>query len=302
MEWMKRALHHEKLGLSDDAVLQMYRLMLTARRIDDRMFALNRQGRVPFVVGSSGHEAIQVASVFALDREHDWLLPYYRDMGVALAWGTTPRDVFLAVFARKDDPMSGGRQLPNHWSDPAGRILTQSSAIATQYPHAVGIAQALKLDGRPGVVVVYGGEGSTSEGDWHEAMNFAGVHRLPIVFVIENNQYAISVPSSEGVAGSISKRAEGYGMSGYLIDGNDPLVVYQAVKKAADEARRGLGASLIEAETYRYYAHTSDDDDRLYRSREEVEDWRRHDPVVTLKQYLIEERFLSDADENRIER
>ena len=301
MEWMKRALHHEKLGLSDDSVLQMYRLMLTARRIDDRMFALNRQGRVPFVVGSSGHEAIQVASVFALDRENDWLLPYYRDMGVALAWGTTAVDVFLAVFARKTDPMSGGRQLPNHWSDPAGRILTQSSAIATQYPHAVGIAQALKLEGRPGVVVVYGGEGSTSEGDWHEAMNFAGIHRLPIVFIIENNQYAISVPSSEGIAGSISKRAEGYGMSGYLIDGNDPLVVYQAVRQAADEARRGLGASLVEAETYRYYAHTSDDDDRLYRSREEVEDWRRHDPVVTLKQYLIEERLLSEADEVRIE-
>ncbi len=253
MEWMKRALHHDQLGLSDKAVLEMYRLMLTARRIDDRMFALNRQGRVPFVVGSSGHEAIQVASVFALDREHDWLLPYYRDMGVALAWGTPPLDVFLGVFARKTDPFSGGRQLPNHWSDPRGRIFTQSSAIATQYPHAVGIAQALKLEGRPGIVVVYGGEGSTSEGDWHEAMNFAGIHRLPVVFIIENNQYAISVPSSEGVAGSISGRAEGYGMKGYLIDGNDPLVVYQAVKKAADEARprirgepdRGRDLSLL---------------------------------------------------------
>ena len=300
MEWMKRALHHDHLGLTDEAMLEMYRLMLTARRIDDRMFALNRQGRVPFVVGSSGHEAIQVASVFALDRDNDWPLPYYRDMGVALAWGTSPLDIFLAVFARKTDPMSGGRQLPNHWSDPANRVFTQSSAIATQYPHAVGIAQALKLDGRPGVVAVYGGEGSTSEGDWHEAMNFAGIHRLPVVFIIENNRYAISVPSSEGVAGSISKRAEGYAMSGYLIDGNDPLVVYQTVKKAADDARRGLGPSLIEADTYRYYAHTSDDDDRLYRSREEVEDWRRHDPVVTLKQYLIEERLLTEAEEIRI--
>ena len=300
MEWMKSALDHRDLGLSDDDLLEMYRLMLTARRIDDRMFALNRQGRVPFVVGSSGHEAIQVASVFALDRDHDWPLPYYRDMGVALAWGFAPLDVFLAVFARKSDPLSGGRQLPNHWSDPAGRVFTQSSAIGTQYPHAVGIAQALKLDGRPGVVVVYGGEGSTSEGDWHEAMNFAGIHRLPVVFIIENNKYAISVPASEGVGGSICRRAEGYGMNGYLIDGNDPLVVYQAVKKAADDARAGLGASLIEAETYRYYAHTSDDDDRLYRSREEVEDWRRHDPVVTLKQYLIEDRLLSESDEARI--
>ena len=149
---------------------------------------------------------------------------------------------FLAVFARKADPLSGGRQLPNHWSDPANRVFTQSSAIATQYPHAVGIAQALKLDGRPGVVAVYGGEGSTSEGDWHEAMNFAGIHRLPVVFIIENNRYAISVPSSEGVAGSISEASRGLRMNGYLIDGNDPLVVYQTVKKAADEARRGFGS------------------------------------------------------------
>lgn len=302
MEWMRRTLHHRDLGLSDQAALHMYQLMLTARRVDDRLFALNRQGRAPFVVGSSGHEAVQVASVFALDRAHDWILPYYRDMGVALAWGTKLEDVFLAVFARKDDPMSGGRQLPNHWSDKDGRIFTQSSCIATQYPHAAGIAQALKLDGRPGVVVVYGGEGSTSEGDWHEAMNFAGVHQLPLVFIIENNRYAISVPASEQVAGSICQRADGYGFGGcYLIDGNDPLLVYQAVKDAVDLARSGQGPCLVEADTYRYYAHTSDDDDRLYRSREEVEEWRRHDPVVTLKQYLIEERLLSASDEKTIE-
>jgi 2-oxoisovalerate dehydrogenase E1 component len=301
MEWMKRTLHHRDLGLSDEAILEMYTLMLTARRVDDRLFALNRQGRAPFVVGSSGHEAVQVASVFALERNTDWLLPYYRDMGVALAWGTSLEEVFLAIFARKTDPLSGGRQLPNHWSDKQRRIFTQSSCIGTQYPHAAGIAQALKLDGRPGVVVVYGGEGSTSEGDWHEAMNFAGIHQLPMVFVIENNRYAISVPSSEEVAGSISQRADGYGITGHLIDGNDPLLVYSVMKEAADQARRGQGPSLIEADTYRYYAHTSDDDDRLYRSREEVEDWRRHDPVVTLKQYLVEERLLSTADEKRID-
>ncbi|HUO45761.1 MAG TPA: thiamine pyrophosphate-dependent enzyme [Acidimicrobiia bacterium] len=300
MEWMRRALHHRDLGLTDEQVIEMYRLMLLTRRVDDRMFALNRQGRVPFVVGSSGHEAVQVASVFALDHEQDWLLPYYRDMGVALSWGTPLRDIFLAVFARRDDPLSGGRQLPNHWSDPDRRILTQSSCIGTQYPHAAGIARALQLDGQPGVVVVYGGEGSTSEGDWHEAMNFAGIHRLPLVFVIENNHYAISVPTHQGVAGSICKRAEGYGMAGYLVDGNDPLLVYRTVKEAVERARRGQGAALVEAETYRYYAHTSDDDDRLYRSREEVEEWRRHDPVVTLKQYLIEERLLTEADEKAI--
>ena len=207
MEWMKRELHHQDLGLSDDDVLEMYELMLMARKIDDRMFALNRQGRVPFVVGSSGHEAVQVASAMALDRKSDWVLPYYRDMGVALAWGISVVDIFLATFAKKADPMSGGRQLPNHWSDPSRRVFTQSSTIGTQYPHAVGIAQGLMTRGEQAVVVVYGGEGSTSEGDWHEAMNWAGIHRLPIIFVIENNRYAISVPSTQEIAGRIARQS-----------------------------------------------------------------------------------------------
>jgi TPP-dependent pyruvate/acetoin dehydrogenase alpha subunit len=172
-------LDHHTLGLEDKQLVEMYRQMLMARRMDDRMWALNRQGRAPFVVGSSGHEAIQVASVTALDHDIDWVLPYYRDMGVAIAWGIPPVDVFLGVFARGTDPMSGGRQLPNHWSDRERRVFTQSSCIGTQYPHAAGIAHGLVIQGLPGAVVVYGGEGSTSEGDWHEAMNWAGIHRLP---------------------------------------------------------------------------------------------------------------------------
>jgi 2-oxoisovalerate dehydrogenase E1 component len=301
MEWMKRNLHHRDLGLTDRQAIDMYRIMLTARRIDDRLFALNRQGRAAFVVGSSGHEAIQVASAFALDPDLDWLLPYYRDLGVALAWGFRPVDIFRAAFAKGDDPLSGGRQLPNHWSDPERRVLTRSSCIGTQYPHAVGIARALQIDASGGVVAVYGGEGSTSEGDWHEAMNFAGIHKLPVLFIIENNRYAISVPSNDEVAGSVAGRAAGYGMTGHLVDGNDPMLVYETVRAAAEKAREGGGPSLIEAETYRYYAHTSDDDDRLYRTREEVEGWRRNDPVVAMKQYLVEERLLSEANEQGID-
>lgn len=283
--------------MSDSQVRRMHALMLLARKVDDRMFALNRQGRVPFVVGSSGHEGIQVASAMALDPTTDWVLPYYRDMGVALAWGVPLLDVFLATFAKATDPMSGGRQLPNHWSSVPLNILTQSSTIGTQYPHAAGIAHGLRLQGRPGVVVVYGGEGSTSEGDWHEAMNWIGIHRLPVLVIIENNQYAISVRSKEGVAGRVVDRAHGYGIHGELVDGNDPLMVYEVVRRSAERARQGGGPTLIEAETYRYYAHTSDDDDRLYRTRQEVDEWRRNDPVVALKQYLIENRMLSDADE-----
>jgi 2-oxoisovalerate dehydrogenase E1 component len=292
---------HLELGLSDDQVLDLYRKMLLTRIVDDRTWALNRQGRAPFVVSSSGHEAAQVASAFALDPTVDWCLPYYRDIGVALAWGFTPYDYFMTVFSRADDVTSGGRQMPGHWSDPARNVFSHSSAIATQYPHAAGIAYGLKMDATGGVAVVYGGEGSTSEGDWHEMMNFAGARRLPLIVVIENNQYAISVPEAEEIGGAIADRAIGYGFHGMLIDGNDALSVYSATKAAADRARAGDGPSLIEARTYRYYAHTSDDDDKLYRSREEVEQWRRRDPLILLKQYLIESRLLPEAVEEEMQ-
>jgi 2-oxoisovalerate dehydrogenase E1 component len=279
----------------------MYRLMLLTRRVDDRMFALQRQGRAAFVLGSSGHEAVQVASVFALDREKDWILPYYRDMGVGLAWGFSPLEVFLAVFAKKDDVSSGGRQLPSHWSDPGRRVFTQSSVIGTQFPHASGIAHGLKLRKEGEIAVVYGGEGATSEGDWHEAMNWAGIHDLPLICVIENNHYAISVPTEEEVAGGVAERAAGYGFPGHKIDGNDAFEVLETMQAAVARARSGEGPTLIEADTYRYYAHTSDDNDALYRSREEVERWRKKDPLARLKQYLIEHRLLSEAEEARID-
>ena len=298
---VKDNLDHRGLGLTDDQLVEMYRLMLMTRRVDDRMWALQRQGRAAFVLGSSGHEAIQVASVFALDRAKDWVLPYYRDMGVGLAWGFSPKDVFLGVFAKKDDPMSGGRQLPSHWSDPEKRVLTQSSVIGTQFPHAAGIAHGVKTRGSDAVVVVYGGEGATSEGDWHEAMNWAGIHKLPLIFVIENNHYAISVPSEEEVAGQVVDRAAGYGFPGHAIDGNAPLEVLATMQRAVARARAGEGPTLIEAETYRYYAHTSDDNDSLYRSRDEVETWRKKDPVARLQQYLIENRMLTEAEEAELD-
>ena len=293
--------NHRDLGLSDDQILQMYRTMLEARRLDDRMWALNRQGRAPFVVSSSGHEGAQIASVMAMDPDTDWCLPYYRDVGVVLGWGFRPLDIFLGVFSREADPTSGGRQMPNHWSLRERRMFTHSSPIATQYPHAAGIAYAIQKNGGTGVVAVYGGEGSTSEGDWHEAMNFAGIHRLPLVVIIENNEYAISVPVAEEVAGQVADRALGYGMQGVAVDGNDPLAMYAVSKEAVDRARNGEGPTLIEAKTYRYYAHTSDDDDKLYRTREEVESWRRRDPLMLLKQYLIEIRLLSEALEEQME-
>ena len=254
---LDHAREHRALGLTDEQAVDMYRFMLLARRLDDRMWALNRQGRVPFVVSVSGHEGTQVGAAFALDTTTDWALPYYRDTALNLALGVTPDAVMLGLFSKADDPTSGGRQMPNHWSEPDLNIFTHSSVIATQFPHACGIAYQLQAQGGNSVVLVSSGEGATSEGDWHEAMNFAGIHQLPIVFLVQNNRYAISVPVDEEVAGSISARAAGYRIPGVEVDGNNTLDVYGAVSAAVERARSGQGPTLVEAHTYRYYAHTS---------------------------------------------
>lgn len=292
---------HTALGLSDEDLVDLYRKMLLARKLDERMWALNRQGRVAFVVSVSGHEATQVGAAAAIDPAKDWSMPYYRDVAYVLALGMSAEDVFAGVFAKESDPSSGGRQMPGHWSEPDLNIFTQGSVIGVQYPQACGVAYELKRSGSDAVVVVDGGEGSTSEGDWHEAMNFAGIHKLPVIFLIQNNQYAISVPAEDEFAGKISDRAVGYGMPGVVVDGNNVLEVYGATSAAVERARAGEGPTLIEAMTYRYYAHTSDDDDKLYRSREEVEHWRRKDPIPNFKQYLVEQRILSEALESEIE-
>jgi 2-oxoisovalerate dehydrogenase E1 component len=298
---LDRIIDHGALGLDDDDLVDLYRKMLIARKLDDKMWALNRQGRVPFVVSVSGHEATQIGVAAALDPTRDWSLPYYRDIAFNIGLGVSPKDVFMGVFAKAADPASGGRQMPNHWSEPDLNLFTHSSVIATQYPHAVGVAYELKRRGGDGVVYVSGGEGSTSEGDWHEAMNFAGIHKLPVVFVIQNNLYAISVPAADEVAGQIADRAEGYGMKGVVVDGNSVLAMYGVAQAAIARARAGEGPTLIEAKTYRYYAHTSDDDDKLYRTREEVELWRRKDPIPAFRQYLVEHRALSADAEARLE-
>ncbi len=296
-----RVINHKALGLTEEDIVDLYRKMLISRRLDEKIWALNRQGRIPFVVSVSGHEASQVGIAAALDPTRDWSLPYYRDIAFNIGLGVSAEDIFLGQFAKAGDPASGGRQMPNHWSEPDLNLFTHSSVIATQYPHAVGIAYELKRRGTDSVVYVSGGEGSTSEGDWHEAMNFAGIHKLPVIFVIQNNLYAISVPAAEEVAGQVADRAKGYGMEGVVVDGNDLLAMYAASQAAVKRARAGEGPTLIEAKTYRYYAHTSDDDDKLYRTREEVEIWRRKDPIPAFHRYLIEQRALDPAAEKRLE-
>ena len=280
----------------------MYRFMVTARQCDEAQFRLNRQGKAPFVVPVSGHEGCQVGSGWAFDRSRDWIVPYYRDMALCLVMGFTPRDVFLAVFGKRDDPSTGGRQMPAHWGSRRLRVVTHSSPIATQIPHAVGAAYASKYRGEDAVTGCWFGEGATSEGDWHEALNFAGVHRVPVVFFCENNQYAISVPVSKQMAvKDVAIRAQAYGFAGLVADGNDVLSCFEASKTAVDRARAGEGPTLVEFKTYRFRPHTSDDDDRTYRSREEVEHAKANDPLIRFAAYMKDTGLLNDEGVERIE-
>lgn len=292
---------HEVLGLTDEMVLEMYETMLMARRIDERMWLLNRSGKIPFVISCQGQEAAQVGAAFALDREKDYVLPYYRDMGVVLTFGMTPTELMLSGFAKQEDPNSGGRQMPGHFGQKKNRIVTGSSPVTTQVPHAVGIALAGKMEKKDLVAFVTFGEGSSNQGDFHEGANFAGVHKLPVIFMVENNKYAISVPIEKQLAcEKVSDRAIGYGMPGVTVDGNDPLEVYKAVKEAADRARRGEGPSLVETVSYRLTPHSSDDDDRSYRARDEVEKAKTEDPILTFGAYLKEIDLLDEEKETEI--
>ncbi|SDO47253.1 thiamine pyrophosphate-dependent dehydrogenase E1 component subunit alpha [Halobacillus sp. SY10] len=292
---------HKALGLSDDQVLDMFRTMLLARRIDERMWLLNRAGKIPFVISCQGQEAAQVGASYALDREKDYALPYYRDMGVVLSFGMTAQDLMLSGFAKAEDPNSGGRQMPGHFGQKKNRIVTGSSPVTTQVPHAVGIALAGKMEKKDFVSLVTFGEGSSNQGDFHEGANFAGVHKLPVIFMVENNKYAISVPVSKQLAcEKVSDRAIGYGMPGFTVDGNDPLAVYEAVKEAADRGRNGEGPTLIETVSYRLTPHSSDDDDRTYREREEVDEAKKKDSIVTFAQYLRDTGVLTDEKEKEM--
>ncbi|ANU11134.1 3-methyl-2-oxobutanoate dehydrogenase [Planococcus antarcticus DSM 14505] len=292
---------HEEIGLTNDDLLRMYETMLMARRVDERMWLLNRAGKIPFVISCQGQEAAQVGAAFALDNTKDYIAPYYRDIGVVLHFGMTAKDLMLSAFAKAEDPNSGGRQMPGHFGQKSNRILTGSSPVTTQLPHAVGVALAGKMKKKDFITFTTLGEGSSNQGDFHEGMNFAGVHKLPVIIMVENNKYAISVPVERQLAcKNVSDRAIGYGMPGVTIDGNDPIEVYKHVKEAADRARRGEGPSLIETVSERMTAHSSDDDHRQYRSADELAAQKSTDPILTFGAYLKENNIMTDEIEKEI--
>ncbi len=287
----------DRREISDDQMRSLLRNMLLQRQLDNRGFQLNRQGKVPFALGSEGHEAIQAGAALAFRRGTDLLAPYYRDLGLCLGVGLTPYEIMLSIFAREADH-NGGRQFPNHYSSKSLGILSFSSILATHIPHAVGAAYAIayrKESGR--AVLCTCGDGTTSEGEWHESVNFAAVHKLPIVFLVENNYWAISTPLEKQMGQpEIWKRAAGYGIPARRFDGFDPVETYACVSEAMERARSGGGPTLLEGMCYRFLAHSTDDNDMTYRTKGEVIEARKNDPLPRFAAALAHAGVMSESD------
>ncbi|MBV9003225.1 MAG: pyruvate dehydrogenase (acetyl-transferring) E1 component subunit alpha [Solirubrobacterales bacterium] len=277
--------------LSTKELLDAYRLMLFSRRVDERAFSLQRQGRLGTFSPVSGQEASVVGSALALDPARDWVVPQYRELPAMLRQGYRLELFFLYLMGNP-----AGNRMPD-----GVNLLPIQISLATQLPHAVGLAWGLRHQGRDGVVCVYFGDGGSSEGDFHEACNLAGVRRAPVVFFLQNNRWAISTPVSKQTAtASFAARAAGYGFPGELVDGNDLFAVYEATVRAVERARAGKGPTLIEARTYRMGPHNTADDPTRYVPPEELEAYRAFDPVARLRTYLRAAGVLDDAIEQQL--
>jgi 2-oxoisovalerate dehydrogenase E1 component alpha subunit len=281
--------------LDSDRLRDVHRLAMLTRAVDERLWGLSRQGRAGFVLTGRGHELAQIATAMTLRVGVDSAWLYYRDLGVALTLGVTPYEVFLGALGRADDPHSGGRQLTAHFSSRELRIGSVSSEVAAHLPHAAGAAYAHRVLADGGVAVCWFGDGAASEGATHEAMNFAGVHRLPVVFVCENNGLAISVPTSLQMAAPVAARAAGYGMPGVTVDGTDVDAVWTAASDAMARAREGDGPALVEVCVPRMLAHSSQDDES-YRTDEERAALVAADPLVAFRRRVVDEGVLSQVD------
>ncbi len=291
----------EAVGLSDEQLIEMYRLVALTRALDERMWVLNRAGRIPFVISGQGHEGAQVAITWPLRKQHDWVAPFYRSIATCLTFGMSPRDILTAQYATANDPSSGGRQMPGHYGSREHNLVSVSSPVATQLLHAIGIALAAKVRGTDQVAMTFMGEGSSNQGDVHEGLNFAAIHKLPFVFVVENNGYAISVPSAKELAvEDVASRAGGYGMPGLVVDGSDVLECYRVATEAVDRARSGGGPTLIEAKVTRLTAHSSDDQQTKYRSEEELASEKARDPLPRFRAQLVDAGILTDHVEQRL--
>jgi pyruvate dehydrogenase E1 component alpha subunit len=285
--------------LSPEDLKKLYETMVLTRVLDTKCMNMQRQGRIGFYVPCAGQEAAQIGSAFALTPE-DWTAPTYRDQGVALIRGIGLRKIFAHLMGNSSDSMRG-KQMPNHWGFKEINLMSVASPIAAHLPIATGVAMSMKLRKKNTVVLAYHGDGATSEGDFHCAYNFAGVYKAPIVFICENNGWAISVPVAKQTASAtLSIKAEAYGFDGVRVDGNDVLAVYKATKLAVDRARNGGGPMMIECLTYRMGPHSTSDDPNRYRTKEEIEFWKKRDPIERFKNYLAQRGIWNEQYEKEV--
>ena len=287
--------------LSGEKLVELYRTMVLSRYLDERVWLLNRQGKAAIAASAQGHEATQVACIEATDPSKDHYLIYYRQFTAMLALGTEPEEMLRGFLAKEADPMSAARQFPLHGAHPRVDLFNFSNVIATQLPQAAGVALADKLKGSDAVTIVYFGDGASSQGDTHEAMNFAGVHKLPVIFFCENNRFAISVPVEKQMGiESLASRAAGYGFPGVQVDGTDVVAVNEATKAAVSRARAGDGPTLIEASVERLLPHTTDDDHTRYRTAEDIEQMSKRDPIRIQSELLIRKDLITEAENEEI--
>ncbi len=281
-------------GLTADDLVEVCRQIILVRTMDERIWMMNRQGKVPIAASCQGHEAAQLGSLLAAQKDGDcFLFPYYRDLALKMAAGLTPRQVMLSFMGKGGEPYSGARQFPLQGADLPRRIIQISNVVAAGLTQSVGYALGCKMMGDDMVTLCYFGDGATSQGETHEAMNFAAIHNLPVVFICENNQYAISTPQvSQMVVSDVAARAEGYGFPGFVIDGLDLIACYEATQQGIEHARR-VGPVLVEMKVERFMPHTTDDDDSRYRDRDAVEAARQRDPVVAFPQQMVEHGIVT---------
>jgi pyruvate dehydrogenase E1 component alpha subunit len=285
--------------LPAEQLQRLYRLMVTTRILDDRGLALQRQGRIGFYLQSTGQEASHLGAALALE-DSDWLFPAYRQPGILLLRGVSLEQIICEWFGNEGDT-SKGRQMPVHYSFRQANFVSISSPIGTQLSQAAGAGMAAKIRGDDTVFLTFCGDGGTSSNDFHCGLNFAAVFKAPVVFVVENNGWAISVPSERQTASeSMAIKAEAYGMPGVRVDGNDVLAVYRTCKEAVDRARAGKGPTLIETVTYRMASHSSSDDAARYRDAKVYESWKAKDPIVRFQRYLQKKKLWSEQFEQEV--
>ena len=288
-------------GLKNSDLVDYYTRLVQARSLDERIWALNRQGKVPIAASSQGHEAAQLGSLLAAEKDGDcFLFPYYRDLALKVAAGLTPVQTMMSFMGKAGDPYSNGRQFPLQGADLPHKIIQISNVVAAGLTQSVGYALGCRMAGEKTVVLVYFGDGATSQGETHEAMNFASIHKLPVIFICENNRYAISTPKTSQMAiEEFADRASSYGFPGFTVDGMDLVACYEATREAIIHAR-SQGPVLLEMMVERFMSHTTDDDDSRYRPEGEVERARERDPVITLARTLIDEKILTQKQVDEI--